>query len=370
MIPFNDLKKSNDRFRDAFAGKLQSVLDSGQTILGNEVSLFEKSYANYCGTSYCLGVANGLDALILIFKGYMELGKLKSGDEVIVPANTYIASILAVSHAGLVPVPVEPDALTCNIDPVEVKKAITPKTRAVLAVHLYGRLALMDELDAICKQNNLLLIEDAAQSHGAQTVFGGHVKKAGNLSDAAGFSFYPTKNLGAIGDAGAITTNDESLFNVLVKLRNYGTEKKYIHDFKGINSRLDELQAAFLNVKLPFLDSDNKRREEIATLYRSGIKNPTIRVPDFGATGENAFHLFVVFCKERQSLMQHLSDNGVQSMVHYPVAPHRQVAYSEWSGFSFPITEKIHDEILSLPISAVLSTEAVEKVIRTLNEFA
>lgn len=368
IIPFHDLKKSNDRFREAFENKLQSVLESGNTILGNEVACFERDFSSYCGTSHGIGTANGLDALVLIFKAYMELGLMQEGDEVIVPANTYIASILAISHAGLVPVPVEADIQTFNIDPASVEKAITFKTRAVMAVHLYGRLAPMSELSVLCKKHQLLLIEDAAQAHGAEMFLNGNLKKAGNLSDAAGFSFYPTKNLGALGDAGAVTTNNDRLARVIRKLRNYGSEKRYVCDSKGVNSRLDELQAAFLNVKLPFLDQDNENRRAVADRYLSEIKNPEIILPMAGGK-DHVWHLFTVMCSRRDDLQSYLEANGIQTIVHYPVPPHRQQAYREWNVLSFEITEKIHREILSLPMGPLMTAPEVQKVIEVINHF-
>jgi dTDP-4-amino-4,6-dideoxygalactose transaminase len=368
MIPFLDIHKVNKQYEKAFHDKLQNVMDSGWYILGNEVQLFEKNFANYCGTSHCVGVGNGLDALVLIFKAYMQLGKLQKGDEVIVPANTYIASILAILQADLVPVFVEPKLETYNIDPELIQEKITSKTKAILVVHLYGQLADMNSIDNIAIQNNLLVIEDAAQAHGALL----DSRKAGNLSDVAAFSFYPGKNLGALGDGGAVITNDEELARIIKSLSNYGSEKKYYNDFIGINSRLDELQAAFLNVKLPNLDLDNNRRRAIASRYLSEIKNDKIILPTVSLRGtkqSHVFHLFVIRTKNRDDLKQYLLENGIQTMIHYPIPPHKQKAFLDWNHLSFPITEKIHNEVLSLPISPVMLMDEVDFVIDILNKY-
>lgn len=377
MIKFLDLQKINEQYEEQFQEKMKLVLDKGWFILGDEVKEFEQNFANYCETKYCIGVGNGLDALILIFKAYIQLGKLQKGDEVIVPANTYIASILAILQADLIPVLVEPRLETYNINPDLIQEKITSKTKAILAVHLYGQLAEMDKINAIAKQNNLLVIEDAAQAHGASTQYSASSNqfvenenyKAGNLSNAAAFSFYPAKNLGALGDAGAITTNDEVLSKVIFSIRNYGSEKKYHNDFIGFNSRLDELQAAFLNVKLPFLDADNFRRETIATSYLTEIKNDKIVLPKWDFSENHVFHLFVIRTQNRNELQQYLSDNGIETLIHYPIAPHKQKAFSSWNDMSFPITEKIHDEVLSLPISPVMTDDEVEYIIEILNTY-
>ncbi|WP_395043725.1 DegT/DnrJ/EryC1/StrS family aminotransferase [Flavobacterium sp.] len=377
MIKFLDLQKINEQYEEQFQEKMKLVLDKGWFILGDEVKEFEQNFANYCETKYCIGVGNGLDALILIFKAYIQLGKLQKGDEVIVPANTYIASILAILQADLIPVLVEPRLETYNINPDLIQEKITSKTKAILAVHLYGQLAEMDKINAIAKQNNLLVIEDAAQAHGASTQYSASSNqfvenenyKAGNLSNAAAFSFYPAKNLGALGDAGAITTNDEALSKVIFSIRNYGSEKKYHNDFIGFNSRLDELQAAFLNVKLPFLDADNFRRETIATSYLTEIKNDKIVLPKWDFSENHVFHLFVIRTQNRNELQQYLSDNGIETLIHYPIAPHKQKAFSSWNDMSFPITEKIHDEVLSLPISTVMTDDEVEYIIEILNTY-
>jgi len=374
MIKFLDLKKINEPYETAFQEKLNAVLASGWYILGNEVAAFETNFANYCGTKHCVGVGNGFDALVLIFKGYIQLGKLQKGDEVIVPANTYIASILAILEADLVPVLVEPKLETYNINPDLIFEKITSKTRAILAVHLYGQLAEMDKINEIATQKNLLVIEDAAQAHGAISDF----KKAGNISNAAAFSFYPGKNLGALGDAGAVTTNDSALAKTIQSLRNYGSETKYYNDYIGINSRLDELQAAFLNVKLPNLDEENNKRRSIAERYLSEIKNdkiilPTVslRVPiTIGTKQSNhVFHLFVIRTKNRDELQQYLLKNGIETVIHYPIPPHKQKALSAWDNLSFPITEKIHNEVLSLPMNPVITMEEADFIIAILNRY-
>lgn len=365
MIKFLDLQKINAVYQESFQEKLKLVLDKGWFILGDEVQSFESNFASYCGTKYCIGVGNGLDALVLIFKGYIQLGKLQKGDEVIVPANTYIASILAILQADLIPVLVEPRLETYNINPDLIADKITTKTKAILAVHLYGQLAEMEKINAIAKEHNVLVIEDAAQSHGAAS---NHLK-AGNLSDAAAFSFYPGKNLGALGDAGAITTNDDSLANVLYSLRNYGSEKKYHNEFIGTNSRLDELQAAFLNVKLPHLDSDNEKRRTIAKRYLSEIRNDKIILPTWDLSDNHVFHLFVIRTNNREQFQNYLSENEIETMIHYPIPPHKQKAFATWNSLSFPITEQIHNEVLSLPISPIMTTEEVDFVIETINNY-
>jgi len=365
MIKFLDLKKNNQQYQEQFQEKMELVLDKGWFILGDEVKSFESNFANYCGTKHCIGVGNGLDALVLIFKGYIQLGKLQKGDEVIVPANTYIASILAILQANLVPVLVEPKLETYNINPDLIQGRISSKTKALLAVHLYGQLADMAAINAIAKQNNLLVIEDAAQSHGAVS----NHKKAGNLSDAAAFSFYPGKNLGALGDAGSITTNDEALAKVIFALRNYGSDQKYQNEYIGVNSRLDELQAAFLNVKLPNLDKENKIRQSIAKRYLAEIKNEKLIMPTWDLSVNHVFHLFVVRTSERDSLQSYLNKNNIETVIHYPIAPHKQKAFADWNSLSFPITEKIHREVLSLPISPVMTMDEVDYVIKILNQY-
>ncbi|WP_269242040.1 DegT/DnrJ/EryC1/StrS family aminotransferase [Flavobacterium limnophilum] len=365
MIKFLDLKKVNEPYETAFQEKLKLVLEKGWYILGNKVAAFESSFSHYCGTKYCVGVGNGFDALVLIFKGYIQLGKLQKGDEVIVPANTYIASILAILEADLIPVLVEPKLKTYNLNPVLIQEKITSKTKAILAVHLYGQLAEMDAINEIALQNNLLVIEDAAQAHGAISNFG----KSGNVSNAAAFSFYPGKNLGALGDGGAVTTNDDDLAKVIQSLRNYGSEAKYKNEFIGVNSRLDELQAAFLNVKLPNLDAENNVRKAIAKRYLNEIKNDKITLPFWDLTDNHVFHLFVIRTENREELQQYLLEKGIQTMIHYPIPPHKQKAFSTWNNLSFPITEKIHKEVLSLPISPVVTEDEVGFVVSILNNY-
>ncbi len=363
MIKFLDLQKINDRHRQDFQAKLDAILDKGWLILGDEVKRFESDFANYCGTRHCIGVGNGLDAIVLIFRAFIELGRLRPGDEIIVPANTFIASMLAIEQTGLKTVLVEPELDSFNLDPEAVEKKITPKTKAILAVHLYGQLADMEALAKIATANNLLLIGDAAQAQGASR--NGH--KAGSFGHASAFSFYPAKNLGALGDAGAITTNDDILAEAISRLRNYGSDKKYVHNTKGVNSRLDEMQAAFLNVKLPFLDQDNQARQSIAKRYLSEINNPKIALPKYDLDASHVFHLFVIRTENREELQRYLLEKGIETQIHYPIAPHKQKAFAEWNALSLPITEKIHAEVLSLPISPVVENEQVSQVISALN---
>jgi dTDP-4-amino-4,6-dideoxygalactose transaminase len=370
MIKFLDLKKINEPYEIAFQEKLKKVLANGWYILGREVKEFENNFANYCGTKNCVGVGNGFDALVLIFKGYLQLGKLQKGDEVIVPANTYIASILAILKADLVPVLVEPKLETYNINPDLIQEKITSKTKAILVVHLYGQLAEMDTINEIAFQNNLLVVEDAAQSHGAIC----HQKSIiNNQQSSVAYSFYPGKNLGALGDGGAVVTNDDLLAKTIRSLRNYGSEAKYKNEYIGVNSRLDELQAAFLNVKLPNLDEENSRRKAIAKRYISEIKNDKIIVPSFSLQGtkqsNHVFHLFVIRTRNRDELQNYLLENGIETMIHYPIPPHKQKAFSACNNLSFPITEKIHNEVLSLPMSPVLTMEEVDFIVSILNQY-
>lgn len=366
MIKFLDLQQINAQYREDLISATTRVIDSGWYILGKEVELFEQAFARYCGVDYCLGVANGLDALVLLFRAYKELGRLRDGDEVLVPANTYIASILAISANNLKPVLIEPDPATFNIDPERVAGAITPKTRAILAVHLYGQCADMSSLMSIARARNLIVVEDAAQAHGA-TNYG---SKAGNLGDAAGFSFYPGKNLGALGDGGAVTTNDPALFEVISALRNYGSQEKYINRYQGLNSRLDEIQAAILSVKLKYLDDEIRRRQDVAKRYCVGITNPLIRLPVVAMGNEHVWHLFVIRTPNRAALQQYLTDKGIQTVIHYPIPPHQQQAYKEWNSESLPITEEIHRDVLSLPMSPALTENEVESVIGAINGFS
>ena len=366
MISFLDLKKINEPYETAFQQKLKLVLENGWYILGKEVEAFEKAFAEYCRSKYCIGVGNGLDALVLIFKGYIELGKLKKGDEVIVPANTYIASILAILQADLVPVLVEPRLETYNINPDLIQEKITPKTKAILAVHLYGQIAEMERINEIAEKHNLIVVEDAAQSHGA---INNQQLTINNLKSAIAYSFYPGKNLGCLGDGGAITTNDSELAKVLFSLRNYGSEKKYYNEYIGLNSRLDELQAGFLNLKLPHLDSENEKRRTVAKRYLAEIKNKKITLPFWDFSNNHVFHLFVIRTENRNSLQEYLTQNNIQTVIHYPIPPHQQKAFPEWNTLSFPITEKIHNEVLSLPISPVLTEAEVDFIIEILNQY-
>ena len=369
MIPFLDLKAINMQYRDQMITACTRVIDSGWYICGKELEEFEHNFANYCGTRYAIGVANGLDALILTLRAWKELGKLHEGDEVIVPSNTYIASILAISQNNLKPVLVEPDITTFNIDTKKIETAITPKTKVILPVHLYGQLAAMPEIMTIAKKYNLLVLEDSAQSHGAEI----NGQKAGNWGNAAGFSFYPGKNLGALGDGGAITTNDAELAQMLKAIRNYGSHEKYKNLVPGVNSRLDEIQAAILNVKLKFLDQENQHRRHIADLYLKEIQNTAIELPckniNTETYAQHVWHLFVIRTKYREKLQQYLAENGVQTLIHYPIPPHKQQAYQEWNGLSFPVSEQIHAEVLSLPIGPTLSMDEAKQVVQLCNGF-
>lgn len=365
MIQFLDLKSINAQYRAELIEACTKVIDSGWYIQGNECKEFEKEFAKYCGTKYAIGVANGLDALILILRAYKELGIINDGDEVIVPSNTYIASILAISQNNLVPVLVEPDINTSLIDPTKIEEKVTSKTKAIMSVHLYGQTCEMDKINEIAKKYNLKVIEDSAQSHGAYF----KDKRSGNLGDASGFSFYPGKNLGALGDGGAVTTNDEELANTVRALGNYGSHKKYENLYKGINSRLDEIQAAMLRVKLRYLDEEVNKRREIANYYLENIKNENIVLPTFREEDNHVWHLFVIRTNKRDELQKYLQDNDVQTLIHYPIPPHKQNAYEEWNNESYSISEKIHDEVLSLPISGVQDFHCTLKIVGVLNGF-
>lgn len=365
MIKFLDLQKINAQYEQELKVAAHRVIDSGWYLMGEELKTFEQNYASFCGTNYALGVANGLDALRLIFKAYLELGVMETGDEVIVPANTYIASILAISDNGLIPVLVEPNIFTYNLDSKKIKAALTTKTKAILTVHLYGQNSIDKQMLDICTKHNLKLVEDSAQSHGA--IWKGKV--SGNMGDAAGHSFYPGKNLGALGDAGAITTNDEILAKTIEALRNYGSHKKYENIYQGLNSRLDEIQAAFLNVKLKYIQMDILERRKVANYYLENIKNPSIILPEVLQEEGHVWHLFVIRNIERENLQNHLLQHGVQSLIHYPIPPHKQKAYSAFNNLSFPITEQIHEEVLSLPISGVMKKQDVVHVVKVINDF-
>ena len=361
MILFLDLKAINTRYKDEIKARIDGVLDSGWYLLGEQNRKFESNFAAYCGARYCIGCANGLDALRLIIKAY-GFGK---GDEIIAPANTYIASILAITDNGCSPVLVEPDLDTYNINPDLIEAKITDKTKAILVVHLYGQAVKMDKIWALAKKYNLKIIEDSAQAHGAYY----NDKRVGSLGDASGFSFYPGKNLGALGDGGAVTTNDEELAQKIRALANYGSHKKYENIYQGLNSRLDEIQAAVLDVKLKYLDSDNAKRKEIAQYYLQNIKNPLISLPQTYSENSHVWHLFVVRVKDRARFQNYLNDNGIQTIIHYPIPPHKQECYKELNHLSFKITEQIHSEIISIPISPVMSDNEIQKVVEVVNEF-
>lgn len=365
-IDFLNLKRINKQYRAELLEACEKVVDSGWYIMGNELDKFERSFAEYCGTKYCIGVANGLDALTLTLRAWKELGYLKEGDEVLVPANTYIASILAITENKLCPVLVEPNPESFNINPSEVRKKITAKSRVILPVHLYGQISQMDELTSIAKEYGLLILEDCAQAHGARL----KGKLAGKWGDAGAFSFYPGKNLGALGDAGAIITDDVKLAETLKALRNYGSIIKYSNLYQGVNSRLDELQAAFLNVKLKYLDKETKIRQEMASHYINNIKNPLITLPKYNEVDSHVWHLFVIMTSERERLQKYLLDNNVSTLIHYPLPPHKQKAYSYLNELSLPLTEKIHRNVLSLPLDPTMEYDDLNTVIKLINNFS
>lgn len=384
MIKFLDLKAINDSFEPELSQAVKRVLDSGWYLQGLEAKTFENDLSEYLGTKHCIGVANGLDALRLILKAYMVQGEMKDGDEIIVPANTFIASILAISDNRLKPVLVEPDIVSYNLDPFKIEEKITDRTKAIMLVHLYGQNAMHPEIQRLVEKYNLKLIEDNAQAIGAfdshntqfETRNSKPVTRTGSIGHAAGHSFYPGKNLGCLGDGGAVTTNDDELASIVRALANYGSNKKYVSEFQGLNSRLDEIQAAILRTKLPRLDADNQRRHEIAEYYLDHIKNQAIILPKQNPKTENrnpklshVWHLFVIRSQYRDELQQYLSENGIQTLIHYPIPPHQQLAYKEWNSLSFPITEQIHNQVLSLPISPVMTNEEVEKVVSVIHEF-
>jgi len=365
MIPFLDIKAINNQYQYELKEAASRVIDSGWYIMGKELTEFETAFAQYCGTEFCIGVANGLEALTLILRAYKEMGKLQEDDEVIVPSNTYIASILAITECNLKPVLVEPDEESFNLDPQLIEKSITPRTKAIMMVHLYGQVTGMTAIASIAEKHGLLVVEDGAQAHGA--IYEG--KKVGALGDAAGFSLYPGKVLGALGDGGVVTTSDTVLADTIMALRNYGSHVKYQNIYKGINSRLDEMQAAFLSVKLRHLDSEIEQRRIVARQYLALIDNPSIMLPAINDQASHVWHLFVVRCEDRKSLAEHLTAMGVQTLIHYPIAPHHQQAYNEWADDSFPISEKLHRQVLSLPISPVMSTGDVQYVIDACNSY-
>lgn len=365
MIPFLDLKLINAPYQEALIEATSRVIKSGWYIRGQECQSFEKEFAHYCGAEYCIGVANGLDALILILRAYKEMGKMHDGDEIIVPANTYIASILAISHNNLIPILVEPDINTYLIDPLKIEEKITTKTKAILAVHLYGQTCQMDTINTIAKKYNLKVIEDSAQSHGAYF----HDKRSGNLGDASGFSFYPGKNLGALGDAGAVTTNHKELAQTVQYLANYGSEKKYHNIYQGVNSRLDEIQAAMLRVKLKNIDQENNIRQELALYYLQHIKNEKLILPIPRNAKEHVWHLFIIRTQKREHLADYLHVNGIETMIHYPIAPHKQEAYASFNAMHLPLTEQIHQEVLSIPLNVSITQTQRNQIVDALNAY-
>ena len=361
MIKFLDLHAINERYRTEINQAINHVINSGWYIGGEANTKFCKNFADFCGVKYCVGVANGLDALTLLIKAH----GFGPGDEIIVPANTYIATILSITACGCTPILVEPDIKTYNIDPDKIESYISKKTKAIMVVHLYGTTAEMDKINAIAKRYNLKVFEDCAQAHGA--IYNGN--RVGNLSDAAAFSFYPGKNLGCLGDGGAVVTNDETVFNKIKALANYGSDYKYHNIYKGVNSRLDEIQAAILDVKLKYLDEDNKIRRELAKVYLDNIKNEKIVLPLFIKDEESVWHVFPIRTKNRDHLQNYLADHNVQTVIHYPIPPHKQEAYQEFNNLHFPITEEIADTIISIPMSPVLTSSEIDKIINLLNAF-
>lgn len=372
MIPFLNIQAVTQRHADEISAAVDSIVRSGWYLRGEATHEFEQAYARFIGTSHCVGCANGLDALALILKGYMAMGVMQAGDEIMVSAHTFIASILAITRCGLKPVFVEPSADTSQIDVARIEAAITPKTRALMIVHLYGRCAYDDAMADLCHRHHLKLIEDNAQAHGCRYLHEGSPldgRRTGSLGDAAGHSFYPGKNLGALGDAGAVTTNDEALASAIRRIGNYGMEPKYYCDVEGCNSRIDEMQAAVLSVKLRYLDEDNRRRIAIAHAYYDGLKNDRCILPAKAADGSHVFHLFPIFTPHRDALQQHLTQCGIETGIHYPIPPHRQRCYPAYNSLSLPITEQLSQTELSLPISPVLTDNEVQYVIKSINNF-
>lgn len=365
MIDYLDLQRTTALHAEEITRAVTNVVTSGRYLQGNATREFEADYARYIGTRHCIGCGNGLDALTLILRAYKEMGRMAEGDEVIVPANTYIASILAITENRLKPVLVEPDINTYNIDERLIEKAITNRTQAILIVHLYGRCAYTERIGDICRQHNLLLIEDNAQAHGC--CYGN--RHTGALGHAAGHSFYPGKNLGALGDAGAVTTNDDELAMAVRAIANYGSSKKYVFDYCGRNSRIDEIQAAVLSVKLKYLDSENQRRKDIAQYYLSHIDNPLVVLPADDKVNDSVWHIFPIRCNMRDELLRYLLDRGIQTLIHYPIPPHRQRCYRDWVSMSLPITEQIHQEELSLPLTPYLSDSECAEVVNAVNNF-
>lgn len=377
MIKFLDLQAINNSFQPRLSKAIERVVNSGWYLLGEETKQFEKEYAAYCGSKHCIGVANGLDALRLILKAWMEMGLMKEGDEIIVPANTYIASLLAITDNKLVPVLVEPDINTYNINPFLIEEKITNRTRAIMVVHLYGQIAMHPEIEKLASTYRLKLIEDAAQSQGAEYVAAdGKIKISGNIGHAAGHSFYPGKNLGALGDAGAVTTNDDELATVVRTIANYGSQVKYRNEYHGLNSRLDEIQAAVLRVKLERMEADNQKRRVIAQYFKENINNANIILPQLlvnknsvANNRSHVWHLFVIRNGKRDKLQSYLEAQGIQTLIHYPIPPHKQVAYRQWNQQSLPITETIHQQVLSLPISPIMDIIDVEKISNAITLF-
>lgn len=381
MIKYLDLKRINDAHGEEIRQAMMHVLDSGWYLKGEMTQLFEEHYADYIGSRHCISCGNGLDALTLILRAYMEMGVMQKGDEVIVPANTYIASILSITECGLTPILVEPSIDTFQIDDSLIEEAITPRTRAVMIVHLYGRCAFTEKIGRLCKKHQLKLIEDNAQAHGCRLpmdngqetsscqLSSDHspLKRTGSLGDAAAHSFYPGKNLGALGDAGAVTTNDQELARTIASIGNYGSSRKYVFDYIGRNSRMDELQAAILDVKLKYLDKENQRRRDIARYYLTHIQNPGITLP---TDSSSVYHVFPLLCAKRNELQQYLETNGVQTQIHYPIPPHKQKCYRKWNTYTFPITERIHDQELSIPCHQALTKKEVELVADLLSHFS
>ncbi|MEZ9345014.1 DegT/DnrJ/EryC1/StrS family aminotransferase [Vibrio cyclitrophicus] len=366
MVNFLELKRLNSEYEDELKQACVRVIESGWYILGAETEKFEREFANYCGVKHCIGVANGLDALTLTLKAWKEQGKVSKGDEVIVPGNTYIASVLAVTEADLVPVFVEPNEVTHNICPKAIEAAITDKTKVIIPVHLYGQLADMPTVMSLAAKYQLLVLEDSAQSHGAEL----EGKRSGAWGDASGFSFYPGKNLGALGDGGAITTDDDDLAETLRALRNYGSHVKYQNLYQGLNSRLDEMQSAMLSVKLKYLPAQTNERQKLADFYLREIRNPLVILPEVTESLAHAWHLFVVRTSNREALVEHLTRCGIQTQVHYPIAPHKQQAYSEFNHLHLPLTEQLQNEVLSLPMSPYLSEQERQAVVVAINSFS
>ena len=365
MIPYYSLQQISDSFQPELSQVIEQVTQSGWYLQGSENKQFEEAFASYCGASYCVGVGNGMDALSLIFMGYQAMSVMQPGDEVIVPANTCIATIIGILRGGLKPILCEPTLESCNIDATKIEALITSRTKAILPVHLYGRCADMEAISLISKKHNLKVIEDCAQAHGA--IY--QDKRVGNWGDAAGFSFYPSKNLGALGDGGAVTTNDKELAGLVRTLANYGSSAKYVHDFMGINSRLDEMQAAILSLKLKRLDEDNNRRRHVAKRYLADINNKAVRLLSIDDWDANVFHIFPIFCAERNRLQAYLTEAGIQTLIHYPIPPHQQKALSDYRPLSLPITEQIHREELSLPMSPLLTDTEIDTIIEAVNKF-